>query len=138
MLLVKTTIGESKINNIGLFAGEFIPTGKIIWQWHHGFDQIFDPNDVDTLPEPARTLLIQRAYFSKYLQKYVLCGDDARFMNHSTTPNTRDSGGHDFQGTTIAIRDIQPNEEITINYFEYDEDATWKVMNDAPMKRTVK
>lgn len=129
MLLVKTKIGESEINEIGLFAAEFIPKGKVIWKWHHGFEQEFSPTEVEALPEPARTVLIQRAYFSDSLQKFVLCCDDARFMNHSESPNLRDGGGDDYQAETIAIRDIQIGEELTINYFEYDGDASWKIVN---------
>lgn len=117
MLLVKTKIGESEVSGIGLFAAEFIPKGKVIWRWHQGFDQEFSPSQVEMLPEPARTLLIQRAYFSDALQKYVLCCDDARFMNHSESPNTKDGGEQDYYAETTAIHDIEIGEELTINYF---------------------
>ncbi len=38
MLLVKTHLGKSKINGIGLFADEFISKGKVIWKFTPGFD----------------------------------------------------------------------------------------------------
>jgi hypothetical protein len=46
---------------------------------------------------------------------YILCSDDAKYMNHSDTPNTRTQGHQ-----TIAIADIQSGEEITCNYYEFD------------------
>ena len=46
---------------------------------------------------------------------HLLCGDDARYTNHSGTPNTRCRDDH-----TYATRDIQPGEEITSDYAEFD------------------
>jgi hypothetical protein len=135
MLLIKTTLKESAINGIGLYADEFIAQGTVIWKWHEGFDQSYSIEEINALPESICTSFIRRAYFSPYLHKYVLCCDDARFMNHSDRPNTRDLGGIDYQAVTIASRNIEPGEEITINYFDYDGDADWKVRDEAILHR---
>jgi SET domain-containing protein len=42
----------------------------------------------------------------------VLCGDNARYMNHSDQSNTG-NGDHE---TTVALRGIQVGEELTDNY----------------------
>jgi uncharacterized protein len=52
---------------------------------------------------------------------YILCTDDARFINHSSQPNTIDTQEGE-EGLTIAARDIQPGEEITSNYEAFDAD----------------
>ena len=45
-------------------------------------------------------------------EKYILCGDDARFFNHADDPNCDDSK----RDTTLALRDIPEGEELTVNY----------------------
>ena len=114
MLLVKTTIGPSKIHGIGLFATEFIAKGTMIWDLHAGFDLELTIEQLNSLPEIARDTLMFYCYpDGKY---FVICLDDARHMNHSENPNT---GNH--ETGTIAIRDIHSGEEITCDYQEvYD------------------
>lgn len=46
----------------------------------------------------------------------VLCGDNARFMNHSFEPNCDDDGGE----FTTAARDIEAGEELTCDYRRFD------------------
>lgn len=45
----------------------------------------------------------------------VLCGDNARFMNHSFEPNCDDR-----TGVTFALRDILAGEELTCDYRVFD------------------
>ncbi len=49
----------------------------------------------------------------------MLCGDDARFFNHSDTPNCFDFPD-ERGGTTVAARDIDPGEELTSDYASFD------------------
>ena len=58
---------------------------------------------------------------------YVLCGDDARFFNHSPSPNCVDiydssHGLDDAHDVTIAARDILPGEELTCDDALFDMD----------------
>jgi len=46
----------------------------------------------------------------------ILCGDDARFINHSDTPNIASDYTLDPYGADIAVRDIEAGEEITTGY----------------------
>lgn len=88
MLLVKTKIAPSAIAGTGLFADEFIPKGTYIWRFGKGFDIRVNKNYPDTLQEPAKSFFKTYAYQNPKTLNYVLCADDARFFNHSDTPNT--------------------------------------------------
>jgi len=55
--------------------------------------------------------------------KRMVCGDNDRFMNHSTEPNIiNDPSGFDDECRMIAARDIAPGEELTCNYETFDLD----------------
>lgn len=121
MLLVKTKIGPSPIAGIGLFADKFIPKGAYIWRFKKGFDIRVDTDYPARLPEPAKTYFSTYAYQNPETLKYILCADDARFFNHSDTPNTRCVEDPDDEDTAdIAARDINPGEELTVDYREFD------------------
>lgn len=111
MLLVPTYLATSKIPDAGLgvFAKEFIAAGTTLWIFHQGLDYV-----VKKLPEEP--------LIAKFITKYgyipldgewrwVMCADDARFMNHSENPSCLDEGE-----TTSAKRDIQAGEELTCDY----------------------
>lgn len=127
MLLVKTKIDVSKIHGIGIFADQLIPKGTRIWEYREGVDSRIDENFLQTLPEPAKKQMLNYAYKNPRTGLYVLCGDDARFFNHSDTPNTDDldfdKGVVQGEGITVANRDIQPGEEIVSNYRSFDSAA---------------
>ncbi|MFH1649924.1 MAG: SET domain-containing protein [Candidatus Woesearchaeota archaeon] len=115
MLLVGTYLDTSKIQGIGLFAAEFIPKGTLVWRFTPGLDFVLKKKDLDELPEIAKSWVLRYAYYNKDEGGYVVCIDDARFFNHSETPNTDNSDKAD----TIAKMDIQKGEELTCNYFEF-------------------
>lgn len=123
MLLVKTKIGQSKIEGLGLFADQFIPKGTMTWRFNPLFDIYFDPNEVEKMTELQKDLIIHFAYLSKKSGKYIYSIDNTRFTNHSTNPNIVEdnklSEGEE-EICTIAIRDIQLGEEMTIDYREID------------------
>ena len=119
MLLVKTYLDRSGIHGIGLFAGERIPKGTIIWRRSPDIDLLLDPAQLELLHPEARAQIEKYTYLDHVLGKLVLCGDDARFFNHSDAPNC-----HDFPdasgGTTVAARDIERGEELTSDYASFD------------------
>lgn len=121
MLMVKTRVGLSEIAGIGLFADEDIPMGTETWRFMPKFDRLLTQADIDSLPEPARSNILDHAYLDAASGLFVLCADNARFMNHADEPNT--AGVHEpgaIEGFDIAIRDIRAGEEMTCDYRTFD------------------
>lgn len=125
MLLVKTYLGKSKVQGIGLFADEFIPKGTLIWKFVPGFDFALKKKELNKLPKVAKSWILHYGYYNEVEGGHVICVDNARFMNHSENSNTDDTN---IRGT-IAKRDIKKGEEITCNYFDFDANAKLKLAN---------
>lgn len=112
MLIVKTKIGPSKIDGIGLFAVEDILKGTMIWKFDPKIDRLLSEEEIARLAEPLQERFHNYAFFDKKYCKYMFCGDDGRFFNHSDNPNCDDG----IDDVTIALRDIKEGEELTVNY----------------------
>ncbi len=95
---------------LGVFATQPIVKGTITWVLDP-LDQIIDPRFVDHLPERCQNVLDTYAYPNGEGQ-LVLCWDHGRFVNHGCAPNAL-CPGWDFE---IAVRDIEPGEEIRTDY----------------------
>lgn len=127
MLLIRTRLGVSEIDGIGLFADEDIRKGTLIWRFDPAIDQRFSEDMLSTLSQGAREQIQKYSYREKHSGLYVLCGDDARFFNHSTDPNCFDiyedaASPNDAHDVTIALRDIRRGEELTCDYSLFDQD----------------
>ncbi len=133
MLLVKTRIGPSPIEGIGLFADEDIAKGTVTWRFTPGFDLLFSDAEIAALPEAVRSMMKSYTYLHQPSGKHVFCVDNARFMNHSDTPNTE--GVHAagaIEGYDIATRDIAKGEELTCDYATFDGEAGAKLNRTGP------
>ncbi|MDA0738024.1 MAG: SET domain-containing protein-lysine N-methyltransferase [Nitrospirae bacterium] len=116
MLLVRTVIFPSPIHGIGLFAEEFIPAHTVIWQFDPKFDVAYTKQEFNTLSPAAQLHIRKYSYFSAEMNLWILCGDDARFMNHADAPNTFEEPGI----RTIALYDIDPGQELLCDYQQFD------------------
>lgn len=128
MLVVKTKLGPSAIEGIGLFADEDIAAGTVTWRFVPGFDLVFSAAQIAQLPEPARTALLNHTYQHASTGLHVYCLDNARFMNHAEAPNT--AGVHEagaIEGYDVALRDINRGEELTCDYRTFDALVTQKL-----------
>lgn len=116
MILVKTKISQSKINRIGLFADQFVKKGTKVWEFEPLLDLLLSKEEISKLSLPSQEQFYNYAYLDKVRNKYLLCGDDARFFNHSDNPNCDEKIDNN---STFAIKDILPDEELTINYSDF-------------------
>ena len=115
MLLIRASAGPSSIHGTGLFAREPIAAGAVIWQFTPGVDEALTRAELDRWPVEKKEQLRRFIYIDIATGMYVLCGDDARYMNHADAPNTRTEGER-----TFATRDIPAGEELTCDYREFD------------------
>ena len=117
MYIIKTYLDRSAIEGIGVFAGEDVKKGAVVWELVKGFDQIFTATQVKVMPPRAQEYIKRYAYLENGL--YYLDADHGPFTNHADNPNTivRD------EFSMVASRDIKAGEEITSDYREFDEDS---------------
>jgi len=121
MLLVRTTIGPSSIEGTGVFAAERIKKGAPVWIFTKGFDLEIPGSSMQALVSPMKETLLKYAYRIPKTDTYILPADDARFMNHSDHPAVLIAQD---DGPDVAARDIEPHEELTVDYSTFDEDFT--------------
>ena len=127
MLLVPTRVAPSAIHGLGLFAGQFIARGSLIWRFAPEFDQEFSPEQFLQLPLPTQAHTRWFGFVNAESGHWILSGDHACFMNHSPAPNTGASPDSPTPITTVALRDITIGEEITCDYFAFDAHASRKL-----------
>ncbi len=134
MILVKTKLKQSLINGIGLFANQFISKNTIVWKYNLRLDQLYHRDEWKSTPKMVKKLLKHYGYKNEY-GDYILCGDDARFFNHSDTPNCFEEYSPGGTAPTIANRDIQKGEELTIDYSSFDNDYKEKLKLNVKKKK---
>lgn len=114
MLLVRTRLQLSPIEGIGCFALEPLRAGTPVWRFQHGFDRMIDPELAARCDNSWLERYAQECPFTGY---WVLCADDARFINHSDDPNVSQHAPLFHPGYTgSALRDVAAGEELTMDY----------------------
>ena len=121
MLLVPTRLAPSSIHGFGVFALAPIAKGTPVWRFATGLDMEFSPDIVNGLPEHVRTFFSHYGYLDRNVKRIILCFDDARFVNHSDTPNLATDYAQDRYGLDVALRDIEAGEEITMDYAGFED-----------------
>jgi len=96
---------------LGLVATRPIPMGTVTWALC-SLEQVFDQQTFDRFPRTYRPFLDRYTYRTR-TGEHVLCCDVGRYINHSCDPNTLTLPDLEIE---IAIRDIEPGEEITDDY----------------------
>jgi SET domain-containing protein len=128
MFLVRVDLKPSGIHGLGCFAAEPIRKGQLIWEFDPRIDILIPLAEYDNFPAAVREILDRWTYVEERAGEKVmiLCGDHAKFMNHSDKPNVYDSEDNQRE---YALWDIQVGEELTCNYFEFDKHAEAKFNN---------
>ena len=124
MLLIKTKLSTSTIHGFGVVADELVKKGTEIWRFQPGFDLEKSPEEVAALPEHAREWFNTYGYLDHHIEMCVLSFDNARFINHSDTPNMAADYTKERHGVGVAQLDIEPGVELTVNY-RHIEKKSW-------------
>lgn len=113
MLLVKTYVDKSKIHGFGREQAEPIPAGTVWWRFSGlSGDQIRTRAQISAMGVTSRQFWKKYSFKSDRSGRRCLCFDDARYVNHSNTPNTAE----DDYGCSVSMVDIQVGDELTENY----------------------
>jgi hypothetical protein len=99
-----------------VFALASIAKGTPVWHFTPGFDLDLDPAMLDGLAPDQRAVMLHYGYIDPRLQRFILCADNTRFMNHSNSPNLAPDFTLEPHGVDIAVRDIAAGEELTVDY----------------------
>lgn len=118
----------SEAVGFGVVATSLIPRGTITWV-QDPLDRVFHPDEIENLPDLLQPGL-DRFTFRNAEGNLVLCWDTARYMNHCCSPTCM---GTDY-GFEIAVRDIVPGEELTVDYatFHMAENDEFHCLCGAP------
>jgi SET domain-containing protein len=117
MFLIHTCVKPSSIHGVGVFAGEDLPAGALIWIFDETVDWRLSASQLASFPQPFQARL--REYCYRLPEgDYVYCGDNGKYMNHSSTPNCDDGGDR-----TVTLRRIRAGEELTCDYRAFDLDS---------------
>lgn len=134
MFIVPTYVDKSPIHGLGVFAGCEIAAQSVVWRYHATLDQTIPEESIVQADAACLAFLEMYAYRSMDLGGcMVLPGDHARFLNHSTTPNTVETR---FASTSQQL--IKKGEEITCDYRAFCSDcATPDFTFDAPASQVM-
>jgi len=94
----------------GVVATKFIPKGTVTWVIDK-LDRTYTPEQVHAMGPLYQQVLDTYTYRNPE-GNYILCWDNARFVNHSSNSNCITTA-YEFE---IAVRDIYPGEQLTDDY----------------------
>ncbi|GAA4275760.1 SET domain-containing protein [Aquimarina mytili] len=115
----------------GVVAKELIAKGTITWVLDK-FDREFTPDQYDAL-EPIYKNILKTYAYKNNLGNIVLCWDNGRFINHSLNANCFTTA-YNFE---LAVRDIQPGEQLTNDYSYFNIDTSLFRGIDKRIKRKI-
>ncbi len=115
----------------GVVALKPIPKGTITWA-NDKLDRKFTPKEVRSMD------LLYQQVLDKYTYRnaeghYILCWDNARFVNHSSNSNCMTTA-YEFE---IAIRDIAPGGELTDDYGYLNLEEPFEVIPEPGSNRHI-
>ena len=121
----------NEVIGYGVVAKKFIPRGTITWV-QDDLDRVLSPNEVEKM-HPAVQEQVEKYSFRNNKGHLVLCWDLAKYVNHSFNANCL-SSAYDFE---VAVRDIQPGEQLTDDYGYLNISEPFKVVDEGTGRDTV-
>jgi hypothetical protein len=122
MLHIAHHVRASAIAGVGLFSSEFVPAGGLIYTCDPRTTRIIADAEIASYPPSVRDSILRYCYRGRGIHRlsgaYYFCLDDARFFNHSSTPNCL---WLEDRECYVAAADIVADTELTCDYFDFSE-----------------
>lgn len=119
MLLIKAYLAKSKIHGIGLFAGQDIKAGAVVYKASPNLDLKLTDEQFKKIDEPSQRLIQHYGYQNKETNNWHLAFDNIRFCNHSEKNNLVKSKIYG-NNHLVATKNIKKGEELLQNYNEFE------------------
>ncbi|MDX1775954.1 MAG: SET domain-containing protein-lysine N-methyltransferase [Desulfobulbales bacterium] len=130
MLCIKTYLDRSVIHGIGLFAGQDITAGTLVWELHRAVDHAYTLDQWNTLKADISCHSFANLLRLSYKEDGLIyvCMDNAQFMNHSEALcNVAHYGP--LKSRMYAVKHIAGGEEILCNYLSYSDADDYHARN---------
>ena len=120
MLLIPTFVALSKIHGYGVFTSVDVKEDTVVWEFNSSVDQMFLDDEFDAMLNVLSKENAKKIYSWSYHENghWILCGDNAKFFNHSNNPSCKDTMG---LLITTAKRNLIAGEELTSDYNNIDD-----------------
>ena len=120
MMMVRSYLGPSSIEGLGVFSHTDIRKGQLVWLYDPRFDVSYEVEEMERVPRHFREFLERYTYeHPTDPSRVVLDCDEGRFMNHSDVPNIDLADPH----RGVAVCDIPAGVELTCNYGQFTRGA---------------
>jgi SET domain-containing protein len=125
MIHITYNLKTSDLHGIGLFAGENIKQGQLIYTASPLLDLNITQQQFDSLNKKEQDEILWWGFFDQPSQMWHVDFDVSKFINHSHDATVTQDQGHD-EAYLIASRDIRSGEELTQNYLEFESEEELK------------
>ncbi len=119
MIHIKYKLDRSPNHGIGLFAGEDLKKGQLIYTANPLLDVNITQAQFDSLNDKEKEEFRWWGFFDESIQKWHVDFDVSKFINHSYHPTVTQESTRK-EAYLIATRDIKAGEELTQNYLEFE------------------
>lgn len=119
MLHIKYKLEKSPHHGIGMFAGQDIPKGTLIYTPSPLLDVNLTQEQFDSLDEKEKQEFKWWGFFDEPSQKWHVDFDVTHFINHSYDANITQDPAY-AEAHLVASKDIKEGEELTQNYLEFE------------------
>jgi len=119
MIHIAYKLKTSDLHGIGLFANEPVKKGQLVYTASPLLDLNITQEQFDGLAEKERDEILWWGFFDQPSKMWHVDFDVSKFINHSYHATVSQDEAHD-EACLVATRDIQPGEELTQNYLEFE------------------
>lgn len=119
MIHIKYRLKASTLHGIGLFTDQPIQKGTLVYTASPVLDLNITQEQFDSLHQKEKDEILWWGFFDEPSQMWHVDFDVSKFINHSYEATlTQDSTHTD--AYLVATRDLEPGEELTQNYLEFE------------------